>query len=214
MNGFHCVDPSSECVPSTHQQFEIPIDGYTFRVSRFSDERDTPYRLYFRDEHLSGSSYRFDDDGNLVYFKAGSEVYSKISVDDMHLEFTRKNKSRGGKKHDDDHDHHRDSANYIWEEWSCDQCTEGLADICGDEGRGPGGLNELCGSVDYHALGSDGARSVGILCDRSVALCATAAGACDMTCNPGESHASLMRVSSTSAVYVDMKRSGGPTRGR
>lgn len=102
-NSAECGYDGGDCVGVellTYQQLKIPENGYTFRVSRFDDGRKTPYRIYFWNEALTGSSYRFDGNGDLVYFKAGSEVYYDVFKNDIHeaIEFSRKPESDGGKE--------------------------------------------------------------------------------------------------------------------
>ena len=180
---------SSDGTMSTHQQLKITEGDHKFRVSRYDDGRRAPYRIYFWDKALTGSSYRFDGSGNLVYFKAGSEVYSKVSISPAGggIEVSRKTESRGG---ENDHDDHHPETNYAWEDFSCSQCSF-LQDVCGREGGEPGGLSEFCHAVDLAALGSDGSDSVKILCDHHVSMCAKVAMACDSKCDTGERSASI-----------------------
>lgn len=158
-------------------------NGSTFRVTRFDDGRDTPYRIFFWNEALTGSSYRFDGNGDLVYFKAGSEVYYDVVKNDSDgtIEFSRKaERSSEREAHDDGPMHD------FREEFSCDQCSEALSAVCGAGTGHEGGLYEFCDAVDVSALGSDGADSVEILCDNYGNACAKATALCGAVCDAGE----------------------------
>jgi len=181
--GYDCIDPNSDCVMSAYQQLEIREGGYTFRVSRMTDGRETPYRIYFWDKALTGSSYRLSGDGNLVYFTAGSWVYSKISVADtgVSVAFSRKTGSQADKENGE-----QGRADYPWTDFSCVQCSVALKDVCDLDGIQRGRLAQFCSAVDLPALGSDGADSVKILCDRRVNTCAKAHAACNLICASGE----------------------------
>lgn len=196
-NSAECGYDGGDCVGVellTYQQLKIPENGYTFRVSRFDDGRKTPYRIYFWNEALTGSSYRFDGNGDLVYFKAGSEVYYDVFKNDIHeaIEFSRKPESDGGKKRDDDYEFHDDASkgdNHMQpfrEEFSCNQCSEALSAVCGAGSGHIGGLHKFCDAVDLSALGDDGAGSVRILCENSDNACTKAIAACDSVCGAGE----------------------------
>jgi len=171
--------PSSDCSTLIHQQLQIPGKGYKFRVSRYDDGRKTPYRIYFWDTNLTGSSYRFDGDGNLVFFKAGSDIYSKVFIrdGDAGVEFSLKTESVGGKNDDGD------NKEYSWEDFSCSQCSTILHSICGTESSEPGGLTKFCDAVDLSTLGGDGADSVKTLCDNRIDTCAELAAECDSPCD-------------------------------
>lgn len=172
--------PSSECVMSVYQQNEIPEGGYNFMFSRYNDGRKTPSRVYFWDQALTGSSYRFDGDGNLVYFKAGSEIYSEVVVDDVDgsVEFSHTTESGKGSNHDE-----HDKPDYRWEDLSCTQCSMALHDLCGAEGSSAGGgLAKFCDAVDLSDLGQHGAASAKILCDRHVNICAKGFAECGSVC--------------------------------
>jgi len=176
---------SSEGMTTAHQ-LKIREEDYSFKVSRFEDERKTPYRIFFFDHHaLTGSSYRFNDSGNLVYFKAGSEVYDEVSVTPAGggIEFSAKERLRGRNKKDDDGYHLK--TDYIWEDFSCHQCLRADHDLCGPEGGELGGLTEFCNAVELSDLGSEGADSVEILCNRRVNTCAKLAKSCDLKCDAG-----------------------------
>lgn len=56
----------------------IKQGDHKFKLTGFGDGRSTPHRISFWDDSLTGSSYRFDAYGNLVYFKAGSQIYYDI----------------------------------------------------------------------------------------------------------------------------------------
>lgn len=67
--------PDPEQAAYANQQHSIKVGGHhTFKLSSFDDGRSTPYRVSFWDDSITGSSYRFGEDGNLVYFKAGSKI--------------------------------------------------------------------------------------------------------------------------------------------
>ena len=196
---------SSEGTMAAHQQLQIRDGGFTFKVSRYNG-RKTPYRVYFWDKALSGSSYRFDEGGKLVYFKAGSEVYSKVSIDPAGggIEFSRTTESRGGKNDEDDH---YPGTGYAWEDFSCAQCSS-LQNVCGSEGSESGGLSEFCHAVNPAALGSDGTASVKILCDHRVHMCAKVATACDSKCDTGERYASTNQLGKASPLNLGSRSSG------
>lgn len=191
--GFNCLDPDAPCFgfPRTlhHQQMRIKENGYLFKVTRFEGGLNAPYRIYFWNDDLTGSTYRFDGNGDLVYFKAGSEIYHNIVHDDVHgtIEFSRKAESGGGgKTYDDDHKAGDPPMQDSREEFNCYQCWEALSAVCGAVFGHVGGLERLCGAVDRYTLGSDGADSVGILCDNWSGTCANAMSQCVSACGIGE----------------------------
>lgn len=144
-------------------------EGVTFRASRFNDGRSTPYRIYFWDEHLTGSSYRFSPEGHVVYFKAGDEVYyDRMEKNDGSLAFKRKEaKDAGGR-----------DGNMPMDQglFDCDGCTADLAAVCDY------GLPSFCANVDEYHLSHEGAYSVGILCRNYQELCFALQEACDTIC--------------------------------
>lgn len=172
---------------TTARQLKIREDEYTFKVSRFEDEKKAPYRIFFFDHHsLTASSYSFNDSGSLVHFKAGSEVYNEVSVSPGggKIEFSPQARLlRGRNKKDDDGS--RLMMDYYWEDFSCHQCLRADHNLCGPGGGEFGGLTEFCNAVDLSDLGGEGADSVDILCDRRVSTCAKLAKACDLKCDAG-----------------------------
>eukprot|EP00903_Cladosiphon_okamuranus_P014053 g13063.t1 len=187
--GFDCQDPDAPCfgvAPTMHyQQMKVSENGNTFKVSRFADGRSTPYRIYFWNEALTGSSYRFDGNGDLVYFKAGSEIYYDISQNgsDGAIEFSRKAESHGGKMYNDDKAEY--SAKNSFEEFSCNQCVEAIYLVCGITSNEYGGLWKFCQAIDTSVLGSDGADSVNILCNNAHSTCDKALSVCASACGVG-----------------------------
>lgn len=173
-----------------NQQIEVTEGAVTFRVSRFGDGRTTPYRIYFWDKGLTGSSYRFDEDGHVVYFKAGSKVYhDRTEMDDGSLyfmskrEMMKKHKGHGGEM-DDSSSSSSDDEEEEFDTYDCAQCTTALSAVCDS------GLPEFCDGLDPHCLHRDGYSSVSTLCTNYESACATAVGACDAVCanEAGESH--------------------------
>ncbi len=173
---------------TTAHQLKIREGDITFKVSHYEGERNNPYRIFFFDHHaLTGSSYSFNDSGSVVYFKAGSEVYSEVSVspEGEGIEFFRKARLRGRIKKDDDDGTHP-KTDYYWEDFSCHQCLRADHNLCGPEwGDEFGGLTEFCNAVDLSDLGREGADSVDILCDHHVNTCEKLAKACDLKCDAG-----------------------------
>ena len=162
-----------------HWQFETNEGGHKLRFTAFDDARNAPYRIYFWDESLTGSSFRFDDMGSLVYFKAGSSIHHD-AVRNEHgtIEFSVKHESDAGKTTAPaiPEDHRDESA-------TCPQCSEALYHVCDY------GLPAFC--QDVAPLDADeGRRSVKILCDNYAAACAAAITDCDSTCASGESFSS------------------------
>eukprot|EP00903_Cladosiphon_okamuranus_P007826 g7572.t1 len=142
--------------------------GVTFRATRFDDGRSTPYRIYFWDKHITGSSYRLSEEGHVVYFKAGEEVYyDRAEKDDGSLVFQRKEATNGGKH----------SSNMLAEvPFDCDSCTADLAAVCYT------GLPKFCEDIDADHLGHEGVYSVGILCGGYEELCSAFQQLCDSIC--------------------------------
>eukprot|EP00903_Cladosiphon_okamuranus_P007811 g7557.t1 len=164
-------------IPSPVQEtVEIEEGGVTFKVSRFTDGRSTPYRVYFWDEHLTGSSYRLSSEGHVEYFKAGDEVYyDRMEMDDESLTYLMKEKKR---------DRSTEKVDQPPEETlgtrGCSECRLVYDAVCGM------GLPMFCDRVRRHSLGDDGADSVDILCDNLDGACATAEGYCDLVCSVEE----------------------------
>ncbi|CAM9835143.1 unnamed protein product [Scytosiphon promiscuus] len=134
---------------ATQQQAKIQEGGYTFKVSRYNDGRTRPYRVFFWDDHLTGSSYRLDADGHVRYFKAGSEVYyDRVDMGDYSAAFRKKREGKKmpppGKAPDDE-----DLPGL-----NCDECSTALAAVCDS------GLPKFCNAVEESILGSDGKKSV------------------------------------------------------
>lgn len=158
-----------------NQQIEVTEGGVTFRVSRFGDGRTTPYRIYFWDNALTGSSYRFDEDGHVMYFKAGSKVYfDRTERDDGSLHFMSKREMnhKGHGKMDSSFS----SDDEEFTTFDCAQCTTALSAVCDS------GLPEFCDGLDPHCLHRDGYSSVRTVCINYESACATAFGACAAVC--------------------------------
>lgn len=161
---------------AAQKMIEIPAGGYTFKLSLFDDGRTTPYRVFFADEYLTGSSYRLSADGHVQYFKAGAELYFDRTVQDDHsITFSKKpsegrkhGKGRGG-PHDD---YHYPSS----EEPFCTQCTEAIASICYS------GLPEFCTMVDQSNFGYDGLQSMRVVCHNYGEVCTIVEDACHYLC--------------------------------
>lgn len=172
---------ASPLLPSvpTKQQFKVTEGGVKFKVTHFDDGRRTPYRLYFWDNALTGSSYRFKEDGDVVYFKAGSNVYyDRTEKDNGTLHFLL--------KHEKKHKRHGmggESSNEECGDFNCAQCTAAVYALCDS------GLPAFCGGLDLGCLHRDGSKSVSIVCHNYEGVCTTLATACDETCGdqPGES---------------------------
>ena len=187
--GFHCIDPHAPCFGVHHQQMKVQENDHTFKVTRFEGGRNTPFRIYFWNEALTGSSYRFSVNGDIMYFKAGSEVYYDVSHGggDGPIEFRKKAESGGGgKPHGDDYHNADDPVEDSRQEFGCYQCIEAVSAVCGDGWEHPGGLFKFCDTVDTSALGSDGALSVEILCGSAHNTCSKAVGVCASACGVGE----------------------------
>lgn len=142
-------------------QAELSVGGVTFKLSRFHDGRVTPYRLYFWDEEITGSSYRFGRGGHLEYFKAGSEVYyDRMETDDGKLTFKSKEavESRDRAEKDDKMVMHQELPD-------CTDCTADLAAVCDL------GLPMFCDQMEWSSLDHDGAYSAEIVCKAYESLC-------------------------------------------
>lgn len=186
---FNCLDPSAPCFGVVYkQQMSISENGHAFKVSRFADGRSTPYRIYFWDELLTGSSYRFDGNGDLVYFKAGSEVYYDIYKSDVDgdIKFSLKAESSGGESPEYDVKSDDPVQDIRENEFSCYQCWETVSAVCGDGRFRVGGLYKFCGAIDLQALDNDGTTSAEILCENADNTCSKAVAECASYCGVGE----------------------------
>ena len=151
-------------------QAEVSLGDVTFRLSRFNDGRSTPYRIYFWDKHITGSSYRFSQSGHLEYFKAGDEVYyDRTEKESRSLVYKTKEAKDSG-------DRHEDKVPMTSGDFTCDDCVADLAAVCGT------GLPDFCADVDESYLGRAGVYSVGILCHYAETLCSTSQDGCDAIC--------------------------------
>lgn len=157
-----------------HQQCEVTEQGTSFRVSHFDDGRTTPYRVYFWNKSLTGSSYRFEEDGGVPFFKAGSRTY-----------FDPYETTTGKLKYLSKREHHKNAhqSNNEFDAFDCAQCTAAVSAICDS------GLPPFCDGLDPECLQKDGTKSVGILCDNYMGVCTTLAAKCAEVCSdePGES---------------------------
>lgn len=163
-------------VPAVKETLEIEQGDVTFKVSRFTDGRSTPYRIYFWDEHLTGSSYRLSPEGHVEYFKAGDEVYyDRMEMDDESLTYLMKTKTR---------DRSTKSVGHYSEEplptSGCHECKMVYDAVCGS------GLPMFCDKVRRYSLGADGADSVEILCGSLEGACITAKAYCGTVCAADE----------------------------
>lgn len=157
------------------QQIEVAEGGVRFKVTRFGDGRTTPYRIYFWDKVLTGSSYRFNKDGDVVYFKAGSKVYyDRQEVKDGSVTFMSKSEAKheGGDSKADD----SSSDDEEFTTFDCTQCTTALSAVCDF------GLPAFCDKLDPHCLHRDGYYSVSTLCNNYEGACATSVAACEQVC--------------------------------
>lgn len=179
---------------TTQQQAKIHEGGYTFKVSRYDHGRSRPYRVFFWDDHLTGSSYRLDADGHVRYFKAGSEVYyDRTEMGDYSLDFKKKREGSRmttvGKESDDEE----------LPGLNCDECSVALAAVCDS------GLPTFCEKVKESILGSDGKKSVDILCANQEGACAKGEAACEGVC-AAEKGEDRRRVLATEVVAVGHRR--------
>ena len=150
-------------------QVEVDLGGVTFKASRFTDGRSTPYRIYFWDEHITGSSYRLSAEGHVVYFKAGDEVYhDRMEHPDGAIEFAFDAAKNGGG--------HREKTPIDEGLFSCEDCTADLAAVCAV------GLPDFCSNIKRHTLGYAGDYSVEILCSSYETLCFAMQEGCDTLC--------------------------------
>lgn len=165
-------------------QIEVPVGGVTFKLSKFHDGRTTPYRLYFWDEYLTGSSYRFGKTGYLEYFKAGSEVYyDRMEKTDGSVAYKSKEASESGGRHEaNDH-----MATMNQEAVGCDDCVDDLAVLCGYS------LPMFCESTDKSYLGMSGAASVDIVCDNYKGICSILEAGCATLCDAENGHSEWTR---------------------
>lgn len=160
-----------------HQQISIKKGGHKFKLAGFDDGRSTPYRISFWDDSLTGSSYRFDGYGHLVYFKAGSKIYYDIHNDNSGvLAFSVKEESGVEKKMVKAEMHHERH-----DPFTCFQCSRMLSKVCDY------GLPSFCKNVVLPSLGTDdGVASVSMLCDSADATCTTASNGCEDVCASGQ----------------------------
>ncbi|CAM9354990.1 unnamed protein product, partial [Hapterophycus canaliculatus] len=176
---------------ATQQQAKIQEGGYVFKVSRYDDDRTRPYRLFFWDDHLTGSSYRLDADGHVRYFKAGSEVYyDRVEMGDYSLTFKKKregSKMTSTTKGPDDEE---------LPGLSCGDCSVALTAVCDS------GLPTFCKAVEESILGSHGKKSVEILCGNHKGACAKAKAACEGVC-AAEAEADDISTCSNGVVGVE-----------
>ena len=165
---------SGTAVDATAAQLVVPSpdDKVKFKLTKFTDGRTTPYRLYFWDHHLTGSSYRFDQHGDLVYFKAGSEVYHNRKEVDGSITFDMKPET---KNHDRVKPDYGAKMPDDFELPDCDECVDDLNLLVP-------GLPSFCENVESSSLGSDGQASVTILCTYRDFLVSTLTGICEALC--------------------------------
>lgn len=147
------------------------------RLTAFGDARKSPYRVYFWDEYLTGSSYRFDDLGRLLYFAAGSYIYTPVHNVDGTMDFSAKYKPDGMKtpsKSETPHDHYDESD-------ACPQCSKAMYHLCGY------GLPEFCDNIALSGLEAEeeGRVSANILCNNYITACAAATVTCGSVCAKG-----------------------------
>lgn len=159
---------------AVQESFRVEEGGVKFKVSRYIDGRSTPYRVYFWDRHLSGSTYRFGPVGHVEYFSAGSEVYyDRMEMDDESVTYSARTKIRD--------DESTTGSAHVPEEAmltaGCNECLMAWDAVCGV------GLPVFCSKVRRHYLGEDGAASVEILCDRQDGACDTTKRLCDHICD-------------------------------
>lgn len=173
-------------VQDPRQQLVVREGGFTFKLSASDDDRSTPYRVFFWDESLAGSSYRFTTDGRLTYFKAGREIYyDRVETDDGSFRF-RGTKARGAggslavDKEEDGLRAEKADETAVATHFKCMQCTDTVEAICDV------GLPGLCDTMDRSTLGRDGASSVQIMCANFQAACRSARHQCGDVCSEGE----------------------------
>lgn len=161
---------------AAQKKIEIPAGGYTFKLSLFDDGRTTPYRVFFADEYLTGSSYRLSADGHVQYFKAGAELYFDRMVQDDHsITFSKKQSEsrKHGKGRPEPHDDYDFSSS---EAIFCTECTEAIVATCYS------GLPEFCTMVDRSILGYDGLQSMRALCHNYEEVCTIVEDSCHYLC--------------------------------
>lgn len=159
---------------TTPQQIELAEGDVNFKITYFGDGRTTPYRMYFWEKSLTGSSFRFDEDGDVVYFKAGSKVYhDRKEMKDGSVAFMSKPemKNKGHSKADDS-----PMDDEVFANFDCDKCTAALSTVC------ESGLPAFCDKLDPQCLHRDGYSSVSILCNNFRRACTTWAVDCEDVC--------------------------------
>ncbi|CAB1098072.1 unnamed protein product [Ectocarpus sp. CCAP 1310/34] len=177
---------------AAQKKIEIPAGGYTFKLSLFDDGRTTPYRVFFADEYLTGSSYRLSADGHVQYFKAGAELYfDRMVQDDNSITFSKKpsesrKHGKGRPEPHDDYDFSSSEANF------CTECTEAITATCYS------GLPEFCTMVDRSILGNDGLQSMRALCHNYKEVCTIVEDSCHYLC--GDMDHELVNAATITAI--------------
>lgn len=173
--------PAWARMAAVKESLEIEEKGVNFQISRFTDGRSTPYRIYFGDKHLSGSSYRLSQRGHVEYFKAGSEVYyDRMEMDDESLTYLMKTKTRARSPETGAHHLEQDLP-------GCDECTMTWDVVC------EVGLPMFCDKIRRHSLSDDGADSVEMMCGRQEGACDTAKRLCEHVCAAEKVQSELIR---------------------
>lgn len=189
----------SPCAEALQMAVKEPRSGTTFKISKFDDGRNTPYRVYFWDDALRGSSYRFDDAGDLACIRVGREVYYDIQKNgaaggSTNTSFARKDVGgrmlfgegeageRGGHAHLSQYaeaDGTKGSRHRRLDD--CTDCEVAWNAVCDT------GLPEVCGMVGHPSLGDAGISSLGKMCSGFGSLCSSlsADAACDGQCLDG-----------------------------
>lgn len=176
-----------------------PRSGTTFKVSKFDDGRSTPYRVYFWDDSLRGSSYRFDMAGDLAYIRVGTEVYYDIEQNGTAEGSTTSfaSKDAGGRMlvGEGEGEGEEDSYVYLSQDAEtdgarvdrlrrlndCSDCAVAWSAVCDT------GLPGVCGMVGLPSLGDAGASSLEKMCSSFGSLCSSLStdAACDGQCLDG-----------------------------
>lgn len=176
-----------------------PRSGTTFKVSKLDDVRNTPYRVYFWDDTLRGSSYRFDEAGDLAYLRVDREVYYDIEKNDGAAEGYNASfgkKDVGGRRmlvgeggaEEDGYAHLSQDAETDGAQAGrrrrlddCTDCEVAWNAVCDT------GLPVVCGMVGHPSLGDAGASSLGKMCSGFGSLCSSlsADSACGGLCLDG-----------------------------
>lgn len=81
---------------AAQKKIEIPAAGYTFKLSLFDDGRTTPYRVFFADEYLTGSSYRLSAEGTLSTSRQAPSCTSTARYKTTILSLSAKGNRRAG----------------------------------------------------------------------------------------------------------------------